>query len=175
MLKCNFCNKNQAQLHLTRIVDGKPYQIHVCAKCAKEKGINNPAAPVPLEALLANSEEAAAVVPREERKRRNVVCARCGKTYQSFRESGKLGCGECYTAFEELLIPLLERIQRDTRHVGKVPSRLSTSIRIEANINDLREQLSQAVTKEDFERAAALRDQIRELEDKKQAARQEAQ
>jgi protein arginine kinase activator len=174
-LKCDICKKNHAQLHLTRIIGGKPYQIHVCANCIKEKGLSNPAAAVPLEALLIGSEEAAPVTPREEKKRKNLVCTHCGKTYQGFRESGKLGCGECYTAFEEPLIPLLERIQRDTRHVGKVPSRLVKSIKIETDMSALRDELSRAVGKEDFERAAALRDQIRVLERKKQRTEREAQ
>jgi protein arginine kinase activator len=172
-LKCDLCKKNHAHLHLTRIINGKPYAVHICAQCAKEKGVNNPAAAVPLENILAGSEAAAPVTPRDQQKSKNVVCARCGKTYQNFRDSGKLGCGECYATFEELLIPLLERIQRDTRHIGKVPSRKVESLEIAKGILTLREELSQAVTREDFERAAGLRDQIRQLEEKKQKTEKE--
>lgn len=172
-MKCDLCKKNQAHLHLTRIVNGKPYAVHICANCAKEKGVNNPAAAVPLEQLLAGSDEAAAAVPREETRRRDISCARCGKTYHSFRETGRLGCGDCYTAFEDVLTTLIDRIQRDTRHVGKVPSRLADSIRIETDISALRGELSVAVAEEDYERAARLRDRIRDLEARKHEAQRE--
>lgn len=171
-MKCEICKKNHAHLHLTRIINGKAYAVHICAQCAKEKGVNNPASAVPLEHILSGSEAAAPITPRDEPKRKNVVCANCGKTYHNFRESGKLGCGKCYSTFEELLIPLLERIQRDTRHIGKVPSRKVKSLEIAKGIVTLREELSQAVAREDFERAAALRDQIHQLEEKQKTGKE---
>lgn len=172
-MKCDICKKNHAHLHLTRIVGGKPYALHVCANCAKEKGVNNPAAAVPLEALLAGADEAAQAVPREELKRQDIDCPRCGRSYRNFRDSGKLGCGDCYSSFEELLVPLMERIQRDTRHIGKVPSRLAKSLKIETDISSLRHDLAVAVAEEDFERAAGLRDRIRDLELQKAEAERE--
>jgi len=163
-VKCDLCKKNQAQLHLTRIVKGKPYSLHMCAQCAREKGVSNPASGVPIEQIVAGSEEAAPIPDEEKAAHQDVVCSGCGMSYQTFRDEGKLGCGQCYESFEELLLPLLERIQRDTRHVGKVPKRSAASLKIESDIQTLRDDLSHAIAREDFEQAARLRDEIRDLE-----------
>lgn len=163
-MKCDLCKKNQAQLHLTRIVKGKPYAIHMCSQCAREKGVNNPASGIPIEQIVAGSEEAAPIPEEEKSAHRDVTCSGCGMSYQTFRDEGKLGCGQCYASFEELLLPLLGRIQRDTRHTGKVPRRSAASLKAEADIQSLRDDLSHAVAREDFEQAARLRDEIHRLE-----------
>jgi len=171
-LKCDLCKKNQAQLHLTRIVKGKPYAIHMCSQCAREKGVSNPASGIPIEQIVGASEEAAPISVEEEAGT-VVACSGCGMTYQTFREEGKLGCGQCYASFEELLLPLLDRIQRDTRHAGKVPKRSASSVKMDSDIQSLRDDLSQAVAREDFEEAARLRDRIRRLEAERRKSRRE--
>src|SRR5262249_41844412 len=52
------------------------------------------------------------------------TCAACGLTYASFRQTGYLGCPECYTAFEQQLVPLIARAHEGgTHHTGKSPKR----------------------------------------------------
>ena len=62
-------------------------------------------------------------------------------------------------------MPLLERVHEGaSQHVGKVPSRAGTDERRPAALLRLRAALKDAVAEEDYERAARLRDQIKELE-----------
>jgi protein arginine kinase activator len=87
-----------------------------------------------------------------------------------------MGCADCYEAFRPLLCPLLAEIQRGTSHVGKHPG---ATARIPApavppapapppappasDLRTLEKSLVRAVTAEDYEKAAALRDEIRRL------------
>jgi protein arginine kinase activator len=99
-------------------------------------------------------------------------CPNCGLTYTDFRKIGRLGCGECYRAFNRYLIPLLKRIHGATQHIGKAPMKAGKPLKKKEKAPDiatLKEKLQQAIATEAFEEAARLRDQIRELE-RRQAA-----
>src|SRR5207237_9606432 len=67
--------------------------------------------------------------------------------------------------FKEDLLPLLESVHGDTRHVGKVPRRLPRAKGAQLELAQLRRKLQQAVTEEAYEEAARIRDRIKELEE----------
>lgn len=164
---CEICKKNQAKIHVTQIKDGKKISVHLCQECAHEKGVAGPTISTHfsvadlLAGLLKGHEEQAGVSDVQR------TCLECGLSYNSFKESGRFGCSHCYETFKEELQPLLQKIQKGTRHTGKIPQRCGEEVLVERNIADLRRELQEAVSDENFERAARLRDQIRELEDKK--------
>jgi len=164
---CQICGKNPASVHFTEIHDNKMSEIHVCERCAEEKGMHTPAQQHKFEIadLLAGMVDA--MTHTEEERVGHVQCPRCGLPYSSFKETGRLGCGECYTAFQFQLRPLLRRIHGDTRHRGKTPKRgaVESSTR---QIQRLHDELQRAVEREEFERAAGIRDQIRRLEAERQ-------
>ena len=91
-------------------------------------------------------------------------CQNCGLTFSDFRNTGLLGCGECYRHFKTGLDPLLKKVHGSITHTGKVPRRTGGKVRIRKEIQDLRNQLQQAIQKENYEQAADLRDKIRQLE-----------
>jgi protein arginine kinase activator len=66
--------------------------------------------------------------------------------------------------FRAGLEPLLQRIHRATQHSGKSPRHRKRSSRWQCELLDLRRQLRAAVEEEAFERAANLRDLIRQKE-----------
>ncbi|MNH40899.1 UvrABC system protein B [compost metagenome] len=51
-----------------------------------------------------------------------------------------------------------------TSHVGKIPKRAGAQIVFRRQIDELKQELQQSITQEEFEKAAELRDQIRKLE-----------
>jgi protein arginine kinase activator len=59
---------------------------------------------------------------------------------------------------------MLRRIHGKTFHVGKVPKRSGGQIRIKQEIDRLKRELQEAVNAEEYERAAVIRDKIKELE-----------
>ena len=87
-------------------------------------------------------------------------------TYEEFGRTGRLGCTECYQSFEKLLIPLIKRVQRDIRHIGKVPMKTSADVKRTLELRDLQERLRKSIQEETFEEAAKIRDLIQELEEK---------
>lgn len=164
---CEICKKNQAKIHVTQIKDNKRISVHLCQECAHEKGVAGPAINTHfsvadlLTGLLKGQDEQAGPVDTQR------TCMECGLSYGSFKESGRFGCGSCYETFREELRPLLQKIQRGVQHTGKIPRRCGKEVLFERSIADLRRQLEHAVSEENFEEAARLRDRIRELEQNK--------
>lgn len=92
------------------------------------------------------------------------VCPVCKRTYHDFQKSGRLGCGECYHTFRPLMSQTLKQIHSNPIHTGKVPSRCEGKLKRERLYNSLKKELSEAVRQEDYEKAAKLHKQIREIE-----------
>ena len=62
--------------------------------------------------------------PRVEVVKQSPACGACGTTFAKFRQTGLLGCAQCYFAFEDRLAPLIERAHEGaSQHVGKTPRR----------------------------------------------------
>jgi protein arginine kinase activator len=161
-MECDQCGRNEAVIHLTQIENNDMNTFHLCESCAAEKGLE-PGVNVgnfPLTDFLAQmgkgSGEAVAT---------DGPCAYCRMSLDDFKKTGRLGCPHCYVTFEGHLRSLLRRLHGGTQHVGKVylPPDPSAAERQE-QIAGLRRKLDKAVATEDFERAAQIRDRIRELE-----------
>jgi len=158
---CDICGKNEATVHLTEIVNDKMTKLHLCEECAKEKGAEMEEH-FGLSDLLAGLADIGATA--EPSLIETIKCRSCGFTYQDFKKTGRLGCGDCYEAFKKQLAPLLKRIHGADRHVGKIPITVGKTIRDTRTLQELKMQMEKAIQTEEFEEAARLRDQIRELE-----------
>ena len=163
-MQCQLCGKRPAVVHFTEIVNNKKSEYHVCEKCAEERGYHTPLVKTKFSVgdLLAGMVDQAGV--GEEAKVGRVQCPRCHMVYSAFKESGRLGCSECYTTFRAQLRPLLRRIHGDTRHQGKIPARDGEGATRSRQIQRLHDELQRLVEREEFERAASVRDEIRRLE-----------
>jgi protein arginine kinase activator len=92
-------------------------------------------------------------------------CPTCGSTLKDFRDSGRLGCADCYGSFDAHLRDLLRRLHGSSQHVGEryaVPGGAGADPR--ARLLELKDQLRRAVDAENFELAAELRDRIKVME-----------
>jgi protein arginine kinase activator len=158
-MKCQSCSST-ATVHLTDIINGKKKELHLCQECAAQqqliqvKELNLPAI---LQTLIGQH-----LGPADELAR--LTCPACGIKYMEFRAGGRLGCPQDYEVFRQGLQPLLQRIHRAERHIGKVPRRPSLLGELQAELVDLRRQLRAAVEAEAFEEAARLRDLLRQKE-----------
>jgi protein arginine kinase activator len=159
-MKCQFCSK-PATLHLMDVIQHQKREIHLCEACAQQHQLipmqPKPELNVPalLEFLI---QQTLAAVGKFESG--DAHCPQCGMAYSQFRAQGRLGCPHDYQAFMKSLEPLLERIHRRLRHVGKIPKK-AVQARMLAEIQELKQQLRQAVAEERYENAAQLRDLIR--------------
>ena len=165
-MKCDLCNEREATVHLTEMIDDQSRELHLCEPCAREK------APKGLQGfglaeLLAGLADLGSKMGEETKAK--LVCPRCKMTYEDFRKTGRLGCGQCYETFHRALAPLLKRIHGSGEHVGKEPA--AGKIPAE-ELSLLKEQLKKSVAEEAFEEAARLRDRIRKLEAKPKRTRE---
>ena len=162
-MKCDNCNKT-ATVHLTEIKGGKKIEKHLCEQCAAQSEGLPVKSHTPINELLTNFVMAHSGLQKEMGQ----ACDGCGITWAEFRQSGLFGCSNDYTVFEKDLTPLLQRAHEGaTHHVGKVPTRRGGSgvpMKRQVDVSKLRKELSRAVEAEDYERAAKLRDQIRQAE-----------
>ena len=155
---CDVCKTNQATVFLTQIVDGKMQKVNLCEVCSKEKGVTDPTGFALADLLLGLG------AAQEIEKGGNLQkCPSCGFSQQDFKKTGRLGCAVCYETFAEGLHSLLKAMHKGTSHVGKIPTRLAQSMHLDAEMKALNQQLEKAVGKEDYESAAELRDQIKNL------------
>src|SRR5215475_6020121 len=161
---CQICGKSAASVHFTEIHDNRMTEIHVCERCAEEKGLQASATTHKFDIADLLTGLVDTMSSSDEERVGRIQCPRCGLLYSAFRETGRLGCAECYSAFQFQLRPLLRRIHGDTRHRGKVPARDGEGAVRSRQIQRLHDELQRAVEREEFERAAAVRDEIRRLE-----------
>lgn len=160
---CCVCKEKEAKVHLTQIVGDKMQKVDLCDGCAAQKGVNDPATFSLADLLLglgASQEMDQAAGGGE------IKCANCGFTQADFKKAGRLGCSECYTTFSEGLEGLLKTMHKGTRHVGKVPMALQQSRELADKLKSLQKKLDKAVEDENFEQAAAMRDEIKVTKDK---------
>lgn len=90
-------------------------------------------------------------------------CDTCGCTFDDIVSSGRAGCPDCYQVFFDRILPSVERIHGKVSHVGKIPVQEVKEPTREQKIAQLEAQLQQAIGEQEFEQAAKLRDQIKEL------------
>jgi protein arginine kinase activator len=164
-MKCQHCEK-PATFHITELTEPKgPTVLHLCEEHARvflsNSGSATPASA--LSSMLAEQlkmEKIAEELAASDKK----ACPVCGITFADFRKGGRLGCAYDYVAFEEDLEPLLVNIHGALAHTGKVPSNLAGSPERRFRLNQLKNEMKEAITKEDYETAGKLRDKISSIE-----------
>ncbi len=159
-MKCQSCDEF-ATVHLTDIVNGHKREIHLCQACAEQREIVKNQE-LNLSAIL-QTVIGQHVGPLTDELAR-LTCPSCGIKYMEFKAEGRLGCPRDYDVFRTALAPLLQRIHRAVRHVGKVPAHAVKNAGLQAELCALRQDLRRAVETEAYEEAARLRDMIRQKE-----------
>ena len=159
---CTICKEKPATVHLTQIVGDKMQKLDLCEDCAKTKGINDPTsfglADLDLVLGLGASQQLEQSAGGVELK-----CPRCGFTQADFKKSGRLGCPECYVTFAEGLRGLLKTMHKGTRHTGKAPEALRATRENADRLKTLQAKLTKAIKDENYEQAALVRDEIKQL------------
>lgn len=164
---CHNCQKKEATIHLTQIVEGKIQKLDLCEECAKAQGLTEPLS-ASIASLMMGTEMKDPAPAAEDT---GVRCPECGFTHADLRRINLLGCPTCWETFEKTLVPLLRTMHKGERHVGKIPGRIADTLALTERMRALHEELELAVRRERYEDAAQLRDQIRQLESKLRSTR----
>ena len=182
---CQNCEKNEANVRYTQIVNGVKKEMILCEECAEKMGIKNFKINMPIHFSnflddFFNDEQ---LLPSFMKENSN-QCNSCGEFYNDFIKTGLLGCAECYDMFEDRLDPVLKNIQGHVKHVGRKPLNISEKMqntgenstkksskannKTENNeLEQLKKDLNKAIEEERDEDAATIRDNIKQINDKK--------
>ena len=160
---CDECGEREVAVRVTHVVDGEAREVKLCERCAAERGIQTSASvtQTPLGGFLHALWKTSDAGPADALS--TGPCPTCGD-FADFRESGRLGCAECYVTFEGQLRILIRRYHGSTHHHGRRTWDRYRPVRCLMILGGLREQLRLAVSAENFELAAELRDRLKELE-----------
>lgn len=190
-MKCQKCDK-VATFHITEMTDAQPEELHLCDEHAYEYLHKNDAKNADEEservggcacgsecscgddcACDCEREDELSVDEENDATLKELTedlmetdfqsCPCCGLGFQEFRKSGRLGCPNDYRAFQDRLEPFLLSVQGASEHVGKRPRRRGAVVDYGPTLVRLRNELTDAVATEDYERASILRDKIKEL------------
>ncbi len=147
-MQCDECKQKPATVHLTEMYNGQKSEMHLCPSCAAKKGAlmfdpNQFNIPNLLGGFLGGNQAlqgAGLANPTTQ-----ATCQNCGVRFMDIRNTGKLGCPNCYQAFEDELESALKRIHGNSQHTGKIPLRSGEKTRIKRQVEDLKEQLQSAI------------------------------
>lgn len=134
-------------------------KVNMCDACSKEKGVQDPTGFALADLLLGIG-----AAEEIEKGASTQKCPVCGYTQADFKKTGRLGCSTCYVTFGEGLNNLLKAMHKGTEHVGKLPQRAHRTVELNDKMRTLTESLQKAVAEENYETAASLRDEIKQLE-----------
>ena len=177
---CDWCKKNEAAIHIQQITGSEKKLLHICHECAAGKfkfGAGAGFNPLELAELFydilsrkpggagraaePDSDSAAAEIGRQLFP----PCPCCGWTIDKLRETGRVGCADCYKSFRAVIDGALADINSRGHHTGKIPGTMISDS--DGVLRDSRWELAEAVVRlneavagENFERAAVLRDRI---------------
>ncbi|MBQ7797164.1 MAG: excinuclease ABC subunit B [Lachnospiraceae bacterium] len=185
---CEQCRKREATVKYVEVVNGVKTEHNLCGHCAARLDIGPFSAMFEGEFSLASLLSGLLGIQDTEKKDgklAGVVCPSCGTTYEDFVEGSRFGCADCYSVFGPLLGENIRHLQGSEKHVGKRPGNIVRaqiqreeqasvgdgndtqngdiirSLTKEEQIRLLQTRLKDALRREDYKEAAALRDEIR--------------
>jgi len=163
-MKCEMCQESEATVSYTHIVENEKKTVNLCSSCSpQQKGQGATKGQTETGSPAKNVKAGLKQMPKAEGGV-TAQCSGCGTTYDEFRKSGRFGCHLCYVAFEDHLERLMKRIHGAVVHQGKELIEQREAARPEEDLEGLQRDLAAAVADEAYEKAAALRDRILELE-----------
>lgn len=166
IMLCQNCGRNEANTHIKQVLNGEMVESHLCSDCANHLGYTDIFSGFGFNISGFFSGLLSDMIPANTLG--NIKrCEKCGCSFDDIVREGKVGCAECYKTFYDRLEPSIQRIHGKIKYSGKAAANAPRKEREESpeeKIAKLKEQMSEAVEKQEFEQAAKLRDEIRALE-----------
>ena len=160
---CDICQKNKATIHVQQVMGNKEIDLHICDDCAFENGISreDDKIEVSLTGLFAGIMD----VQGDLHRKINTVCPVCGLTIKQFHKDNRPGCPDCFKTFAKEIGAFYEEQGIGETFKGRLPKKLQIFRTLYEKRQRLHEDLETAVVNEDYERAAELRDRLRNLDE----------
>lgn len=157
---CEKCNLKNATTKVKRMVNGEYSEHYLCDDCASGFSFSSLLSEIDNDFSTIESMFLNALPERSGATK----CPKCGYTYSDIISTKRLGCSECFKTFENEIKETIINIHGDEKHIGSIPENFEKQEKIKEEKNKLEEELKLAISKEEYEKAAELRDKIKELE-----------
>ncbi len=164
---CQKCGKHVATTHVKKTINGETTELHLCSQCAQEQGLGSVFGGMGFD--LGDFWGSLFDEPAARALADTVRCEGCGSSFQEIVDSGKVGCPVCYTTFYDRLLPSIQRIHGKAQHVGKLPSAADEDAKQRQELDRLKRELAESISRQEYEKCAELRDRIRALETQEKA------
>ena len=163
-MMCDECGLNPATIHIATIIGGNKKDENLCKDCWQKRNAAMLGG-MPMGELLSKllGTKPKAEENAEPEEKIELYCEGCGMSYHEYRKTGRVGCAHCYAAFGDYVEQKVKSLHGPARHVGKAPAHLAEEVTAQREMEALSKQMEEAVAREDFELAAALRDRIRAI------------
>jgi len=162
---CQNCHKNLATVPYSEVVDGKVTSLQLCQECVVQRQNGTDAGfqfAKPAQFSRNKGRPTSDITPEPVEARKS--CVACNTTLKQIVDTGRVGCSSCYETFPAQLESLLEGIHIALAHRGKVPRLNNARARVRTELQSKRALLKTALNMENYEEAAALRDESKVLE-----------
>lgn len=175
---CEKCKKKKATVFYNETVNSRSRSLSLCSDCASALKKNGD-----LEEITVTSGGFGMTIPfyedapqdsrlieflgKPEKIPTDIekFCSVCGSTRNSMARDGRVGCAACYKYFSDELSQSLDMLRSPSvAYVGSTPKKHKAKKTREEKIKALRNEMQEAIGDECFEKAASLRDEIRNLE-----------
>lgn len=186
---CQKCNKNEASVKYTEIINGEKKEMMLCEECSHELGLDNINFNMPIDfssffgGLLEDEDYNSPEFMPLFQKVKELKCDNCNMTYDEFINQGKFGCPDCYNVFSSKIDAILKRIHGSSQYLGRKALNNNTLKKQNNNVGGaplgnsknekaktkdtklekLQKDLKKAIAEERYEDAAKIRDSIKKI------------
>lgn len=187
-MQCDYC-ESKATVFFTQIIDGNVNKSCLCEECASKHGVTDPegfllgdTAPlspkkpggkkgkkidVPMSPTGSDQIDLPALSPEAATSKAGTggtgICPGCGFAFDDLKKTGRLGCSKCYQFFRAEIKNNLGGMHKGICHTGRVPEGMLEAFEKRQRLEQLQTEMNEAIAAEDYEKAAALRDEIKNL------------
>lgn len=166
-MQCDHCD-SKASVFFTQIIDGQSKKSSLCEKCATERGVTDPEGFLighiqPVVHKGKTPPPAKSPEPMVPEPASHPICPGCGFAFDDLKKTGRLGCSECYQFFRDEIKQNLGGLHKGICHHGRVPEGMLEAFEKRQHLEKLQKEMEDAIQTEDYEKAAALRDEIKNL------------
>ena len=134
---CDMCKLNEAKVSVEQVADGVTKNIYLCPACSQRLGFGMFSKTIDISITK--------ILGSDDKK--------------------MIGCSDCFSFFKAEIMEILGKKKKNLKYSGPITDEQSPETFFETHSSEeLHEELKKAVETEDYERAAALRDEIKALE-----------